>query len=66
MPEVGFEPTTQAFSVLYSTTELSRQLFYKKNSEGMGFEPMVNINIYFSLANWRFRPLSHPSLILKI
>ena len=29
----------------------------------MGFEPMVQNEMYFDLANQRFKPLSHHSLI---
>ena len=27
----------------------------------MGFEPMIQLNLYFGLANQRFKPLSHTS-----
>ena len=61
---MGFEPMTQEFSTLCSTTELSRHIFKneKRFLDEVGFEPTIN-KIYFNFQNWCFKPLNHSSFI---
>ena len=59
---MGFEPMTQEFSALCSTTELSRQTIIILDE--VGFEP--TIKYYVNFQNWCFQPLSHPSSHIRV